>query len=274
MSESFLDAAEAREYHTRRAAAVDGPVFTFTLQDTDEAEWTDVWANALDGYGKTAASRLPPPPRQEQWHSCSQKGDANESALRAIEDEDVELVRNLFKTPKDLLRWRAGYFTCGCVVSFTYHESVLHVAFAALNLVILQHLYSLSPVLFMQLMGMTNMEEHMGEGATLPLLYSMSLEKLSGGPGKDRRANRLPAIMAWLCDTGLMTPTLATACFPVVGRPELPKSVTQQTLNRMIVEAVYARALLPPAALAALERWEALGLEHQCALSKAALEEA
>ena len=198
MSASFLIAAEARasDAHAQRPAE-----FTFTLLDADGEEWSDTWINALDGYGATCASNLPPPPLQAQWHSCSQKGDANEAALRAVEDENVELVRELFKTPRDLLRWRSGWFICGQVVSFTYYETVLHVAFAALNLEILQLLFAISPTVFMQLLGMVNIEEHMGEGATLPLLYSMSLAfrdadgvRCSKESQEARRASRLPRI--------------------------------------------------------------------------------
>ena len=282
MSQSFLIAAEAREYHTRRSAAIDADAVTFTLRDADDEEWTDVWINALHGYGEAAASCLPPPPRQEQWHACSQKGDANEAAFRAVEDENVELVRELFSTPKDLLRWRAGEFMCGCVVGFTYHESVLHVAFAALNLETLQILFAASPMLFMALMGMTNAEEWMGEGATLPLLYGISLAFRDAEGGQcsmesqvARRASRLTAIMAWLCDTGLMTPTLAALCFPLAAERDRPQAarqgVKQNTKSRWIIEDVHARAHLDPEALAVLERWEQLSVEEQSTRSLEAL---
>ena len=217
--------------------ASDARAFVFKLIDGEGGEWEDRWVNVLDGYSTALASHLPPPPLQDGWHPCALNRGSACSAFRAIEHEDVARVRKLFATSKDLLRWRQFEFTCGMVVSFTLHESVLHVAFAAaLNLEILQHLFALSPLHFMQLMGMANTEQCYDEGANLPLLYAISLEfrdsggvKCSRESQETRRVERLPAIVAWLCDTGLMTPTLAARCFPVVERPVAEKRVKQET---------------------------------------------
>ena len=279
--ESFLLAADARARDAsapKSAATQAVTAFTFDLKGADSDEhWSDIWINAFDGYGSMCASLLPPPPPQEEWHPCSYRNNAD-IAFRAVEEENLPRVRELFTAPKDLLRWRMNQFTCGHVVSFEYHESILHAAFATLNLEILQHLYTVSPLRFMQLMGMTNTEEHMGEGATLPLLYSISLafrdttgERCSRESQEARRELRLPAIMSWLCDTGLMTPTLAAICFPVTERRP-PKRVKQETMSRWIIEAEYARDYTPTAALSVLEHWEQLGMEQQMALSLEVLE--
>ena len=119
--------------------------------------------------------------------------------MRAVWDEDLASVRQHFRKPRDLLRWRENEFICGNVVGFTLYESVLHLAFGTLNLDVLKHLFAIAPLAFMQLMGMTNTEEHMGEGATLPLLYGISLafrsesgDRLPEGAARQKRERLLP----------------------------------------------------------------------------------
>ena len=294
MSESFLSAVADRRAGSNMVAGPctafhgcpDPQPFVFELanEGNEDEPWTDTWIDAfagssirgVPGYGV----ELPPPPLQDEWHPCT---DDSDPALRAVLLEDLESVRQHFREPKDLLRWRENTFTCGHVVGFALYESVLHLAFGTLNLEVLKHLFAVAPLAFMQLMGMTNTEEHMGEGATLPLLYSLSLcyrsevmgERVPIADAKEKRERRLPAVMGWLCETGLMTPVLADLCFPRAAPPTpspkpTPTQVGQEAGGRRwIIEAVYARKHLPAAALAALQRWERLGLERQRMLTLA-----
>ena len=211
---------------------------TFELEGYEEEPWRDVWLNPFAKYGTSHASTLQPPPLQDSWHACAptnavpDKKDPDE-ALEAIESEDLEKVIELFKKPDDLLRWREGTFTCGCVVGFEYHENALHVAFGTRNVEILKHLFAVSPERFMQLMGMANTDDdecNQGEGHTLPLLYALSLPLMRGiwatddhaEARKADRAAKLPAVIEWMCDSGVMTPTLAETCFPIVP-PQPPR---------------------------------------------------
>jgi len=286
MSESFLLAAAHR-----RNAAIGLPgyavvhmaqrPFVFELTPDEEMlpdePWSDVWINGFSRYG----IEFPPPPPQDEWKpgNIFNAYDASGRALLAVLREDVEAVREHFRQPSDLLRWRQNYFTCGHVVGFTLYESVLHLAFATLNLDVLKHLFAVAPLEFMQLMGMTNTEEHMGEGAALPLLYSISItlkneltaERVPLSAAKQTREARLPEVMTWLCETGLMTPVFADFCFPRPnGAFPPPKRVNQEVDGgRWIIEAVYARQHLPAAALSVLQRWERLSIQQQRLLTLA-----
>ena len=267
MTESFLRAVAARSAACRRTERQRPDPFVFELwySGNDDEPWSDVWVNSFAKYGGV---ELQPPPLQNEWWPCTSSHDP---ALRAVLEEDLEAVRKHYKQPSDLLRWRENYFTCGCVVGFTLYESVLHLAFAALNLEVLKHLFAIAPLTFMQLMGMTNTEDHMGEGATLPLLYSISLEQAPKDAAKQKRERCLPAVMSWLCATGLMTPVLADVCFPCPDGPSPPpaKTVGQYTSERRIIEAPYARCHLPAAALSTLQRWERLSRVQQRVLTLA-----
>eukprot|EP00966_Prymnesium_polylepis_P181003 4192461-Prymnesium_polylepis.1 len=143
-------------------------VFELICDGNEDAPWSDIWINSFAKYGLD----LPPPPLQDEWHPCAtvSQQDHYHPAVRAVWAEDLASVRQHFRKPRDLLRWRENEFICGNVVGFTLYESVLHLAFGTLNLDVLKHLFHIAPLAFMQLMGMTNTEEHMGEGATLPLL--------------------------------------------------------------------------------------------------------
>lgn len=290
MSDSFLAACHRRVTDLRRLDAPpgriqvadddDGLVYAFELEDGQGEEWADVWVNSFECYGAADARCLPPPPLQASWHPCDHTLDHGlgplDDHLRAVLDEDVERVRELFTTPADLLRWRCGTFMCGLVVGFTYYESTVHLAFCTLHLAILQHLFSTSPMHFMQLMGMTNTEEYMGEGGALPLLMALSLP-VPVTAAEERRAQRLPAVLTWLCESGLMTPTLAQRCFPkeehmtAADWQQLsPKAVRQEMPRRWVIEAEFARRHLEDAgALPILERWEQLPLLQQRVLTQA-----
>ena len=80
--------------------------------------------------------------------------------------EDLEAVREHFKEPKDLLRWRRDTMSHGDNVGCSLFEGVLHIAFATLNLDVLKHLFAVGPVVFMQLMGMKS-------AASMPLLHHL-----------------------------------------------------------------------------------------------------
>ena len=137
MSATFLAAVHVR----RLDAGAVGPESTgdaelseyiFALDDGTEELWSDVWVNCFAAYGDAHACALPPPPTSASWFPCDNGGYKVESrtdeALRALQEENVELVRDLFATPKDLLRWRSGHFCCGNVVGFEFHLSALHIA--------------------------------------------------------------------------------------------------------------------------------------------------
>ena len=280
MSASFLAAVQARRLDAcpiTPTADADVSDYLFDLDDGDEENWCDVWINCFAAYGDQYATALPPPPTQDSWFPCDHGGNRQrtDDALRALEEEDVERVRELFAAPNDLLRWRSGTFRCGNVVGFTFHLSAVHLAFCSLNLSILQHFFAVSPMRFMQLMGMSNTEEHMGEGGTLPLLYALSLPFPLTGAAVDRRASRLPDVMAWLCESGLMTPNLAAACFPMAELTGnlTPKWPRQETEDRWVIEAAFAREHLSDqgksTALDVLERWERLTVKQQRQLSEA-----
>lgn len=246
--------------------------------EDDSDAWADIWINSFAKYGV----KLPPPPPQVEWYNNGVALPSNDPALLAVLKEDIDAVREHFQEPRDLLRWRQNEFTCGYVVGFSLGESVLHLAFATLNLDVLRHLFAVSPLAFTQLMGMTNTEEHMGEGAALPLLYSISLayrSEVTGEPlhgaeptaaARQAREERLPAVMTWLCETGLMTPVLAEFCFP--GGPASAHSqVSQTTSTRCIITAKQARRNIPNTALAVLQRWEQLSMKQQRMLTLSSL---
>ena len=99
---------------------------TFVLEEEDGDDWSDTWINPFSQYGLLPSNCLSPPPKQKHWHPIAKDGDRNDLALRAIEEENVAVVRDFYKTPKYLLRWRSNTFTCGNVVGFTFYENVLH----------------------------------------------------------------------------------------------------------------------------------------------------
>lgn len=231
------------------------------MSDTDEEEtpyaqfdiegqgvgWSDLWVNGLEHLGEAAAKCVPHPNQSDDWQAIDPQ------STTALRSSDLDAVCALFSKESDLQRWSEDDID-------EMQTSTLSIAFSEMVLSVLQHLFELSPVLFMQQLGMPSGDCGWARWTPLSLVCT-DYFKNGGGWHQRRREHkgaRLAPLLQWLCRNGLMTRTLLPQCFGQLGGKLLER------------QSDVPAGVMPEPAKQVLQQWQQLSDHEQDTLTIAA----
>jgi len=217
----------------------------------DTVSWSGEWQNAFECYGVEMASFLSVPAGPEWKGSPYAYSDwPRDPIMKAIEDEDLALVQKLVPGRAEMCHWEGNSMD-------DINWSTVSRAFQSMSLPVLQHLFSLSPTLFVAMLGMPSGRVTAWQNSTALSVACAQDSYNSYGKYRDDEElhdSLLEPIMRWLCRRGLMTMSIVEQC-------------TAHFRGKEIQNQYATKKKMPPRAAAELARWRKLSLEDQQALT-------
>jgi len=207
----------------------------------NRAQWDGTWINPFSSLGEEAAACLvPPDPRK--WHRPTYDVYCNsgqrDPKLKAIFEGHLGKVKADFKKPEDLNRWEIDGVDSA-------HGGALELAFGAMNVDILDHLLRVAPVPFMQ---QITMKTSTFLFTANPLGHAFSIGRRSD------KAEKLLAVVKWVCASGVMTDTIFADVYFELGLAATVPGVTAELdrwynlpadEKRMLTEERFSEILEP-----------------------------
>jgi len=168
--------------------------FSLAKDPDDDYEPTydlELWINGFKSVSETAAA-LVPPPDPDEWLPCTCncfEKTLSDSKLAALRTGTLEEVKEAFTEPRDLLRWMGN-------PADGDGANTLDIALIRGDVEMLQHLVQVSPIYFMQLLGMISS----GCPTKAPLMWGIETKQKN--------------VISWMCEAGIMTDTLFAHMMP------------------------------------------------------------